>query len=115
MKRWLKYGLWFVGAYLVISLIASLLPKLTSADYALIFGGIMIILSMPSIWILSIFIGPYDFLYQTTAPIMTAIIIISICIYFLIGALIGWIISKLRSKKENFPAKVNKINKKSKK
>jgi len=99
MKAWLKGGLIGVGISVILIIIFILCGLICVGDEAcigcLVFGiplpGVLILLSEPFNFISNII------LRKTSEWLVFSIF--SIVIYFLIGALIGWIVGKIKSKK----------------
>jgi len=85
MKKWVKNGLIGIGVFVLLLLGYYIINRNTDSPIASFLGSII---SFPGDY----FPGP-----QT--PINVAIfIIIEILFWFLLGALIGWIIGKLKKK-----------------
>ncbi|NIA18270.1 MAG: hypothetical protein GWO79_00075 [Actinobacteria bacterium] len=83
---WVKGGIVAVGMYILLSIILFPIP-------IGVMVGLGIALSVPGFIIASIFLGRGG--YDHFLPV----IIFSSVIYFIIGAFIGWIIAKIKSKR----------------
>lgn len=97
MARTMKYGLILAGIYLVIGLIAIVVTQYATQDIADFIAGIMFGLSLPAMGLLSLIMGARNFIVHATTSAFIGIVLISGSIYFLIGALIGWIIDKRKN------------------
>ena len=91
MKAWLKGGLIFVGIFYLIPLLVSILlfssfsqSKLTEIYSTGFFGGILTFITFPQL-IAIMFFGQLGY-------------IILPLLWFLLGALIGWIVGKMRNR-----------------
>ena len=100
LPRWLKYGLLFAGIYALISILTFSSDKLINSDIGMPLIAMFFFLSIPAIWL---FLGDtflVDAIYYMTSEKLIFIIIASIVIYFIIGALIGLLVGKIKSKKK---------------
>ncbi len=91
MAKAMKYGLWLAGIYLAISLVIMLIIPWAGEDIAEGLGWVLFVLSLPAMGLLSLIMGPHNFIVHATTNALIGIVLISISFYFLIGALIGWI------------------------
>lgn len=104
MKSWFKGGLWGIGVVLFIDIIAWILVYLTTGSR---FSELMFaVITIPYILIYFVLVGVFGAPFDGPDPTrFTEIMwfVLTIClealIIFLIGALIGLIISKLKRKK----------------
>jgi predicted cobalt transporter CbtA len=89
MKAWLKYGLIFLVAFALISLI-SIPTSLIGIAVPINFVGLMVVTIFGYNIENSSSFGGYG----------VAMLIISAAFWFIVGALIGWIVSKVRGGKK---------------
>ncbi len=95
MKAWLKGGLIVAGINLVLIILAFIVPSPAfSLDKSILEPNFGIILIVPSILI---FEGLKEIVYFKANTFISLVVIPTI-VYFLIGALIGWIIGKIKKK-----------------
>lgn len=96
LASWLKGGIIGVSLYGIITLFTFLINQVSSADIIIILGNVFILLSIPGILISFLFFGRYDAMYYTSTPKLLVIIISSLFVYFLVGAIIGLIAGKIK-------------------
>ena len=90
MKRWIKYGLIFAGVYILLSLVLFPLDDL----------GIITAVLSPGIWIYELLVamaGRGFNLGSRTFKIWVFFRGLSLLIWFFIGVLVSWIVSKFKS------------------
>jgi len=99
LPTWLKGGLIPLGIYIIIIIFSVLISLITGSGYALL---------IPLI-IFGKFGNLYSPLFQTLGPYYAILIFYFyyVALIFLTGSLIGWIIQKIKSKKDS--EKVDKI------
>ena len=97
----MKYGLWLAGIYLLIGLIVLVSTLLVSEKIAVNIGWVLFVLSLPAMGLLSLIMGPNNFVVHATTSALVGVILISTSIYFLIGALIGWILERKNKPSKN--------------
>jgi predicted neutral ceramidase superfamily lipid hydrolase len=94
MKAWLKGGLIMAGTYLAISVISLIGALMSSGESQL--GWIFALMSVYPIGLI------YRLLFglsvSTTLPFMITLILVNSIIYFVLGAIIGWIVGKIRNR-----------------
>lgn len=105
MKTWLKYGLWFVGIGVILALIGFVIIQiaiLTEAwnvrDFGMIILTPFIIVGM--IFSLSGILG-CNFKQDACYPEQILGFVVTLLILFGIGALVGFIVNKLKSKSKS--------------
>lgn len=98
MARAMKYGLCLAGIYILIGAIAIVITQYATQEIADIIAGIMFGLSLPAMGLLSLIMGARNFIMHATTSAFIGIVLISTSIYFLIGALIGWLIDRSKGK-----------------
>jgi len=87
---WLRWGLiidvGFLILYGLFVILLLFLIKIGLGAYAVVFGGLInLLLLLPGI-----FIGKSNFIF-----------VISVVFYFIVGAIIGWIVSKIKNRKQS--------------
>ena len=90
MKTWAKYGLRLWVIYLIVVILSGINYFLTRPGTHGTIGEWIIILSA---FPLSIIIPPVGFLLVLSGFLFSPV-------YFLIGAIIGWIVGKVKSRKQ---------------
>ena len=93
---WLKVGVILSSIYCSLFLLGIILSPLSAINSAVeeIVVALIIVISIPSIWVMALFPG-----LSYTEGIGWEFFIGAIITYFLVGAIIGWIYEKIRSKK----------------
>jgi hypothetical protein len=103
MKRWLKYGLWFVGIALIIGLISLFLGFLLPQQQGIMFLIVLLLgfLVIAPGWAfqellseIGLISGNCDYLFCDVGGIYQ--IISSIIIWFIIGVIMGLIVDKIK-------------------
>ena len=94
--NWLKVGIILSSVYCSLFLLGIILSPLSAINSAVeeIVVALIIVISIPSIWVMALFPG-----LSYTEGIGWEFFIGAIITYFLVGAIIGWIYEKIRSKK----------------
>ena len=94
--HWLKMGIILSSTYCVLFLLGILLSPLSAINSAVeeVVVALIIVISIPSIWVMALFPG-----LSYTEGIGWEFFIGALITYFLIGAIIGWIYGKIKSKK----------------
>lgn len=101
----MKYGCWLAGIYFVIGLVALIITQFSSQEVADIIAWIMFGLSLPAMGLLSLIMGANNFIVHATTSAFIGVVLISMSLYFLLGALIGWLLDR---KNNSRPIKLKK-------
>jgi len=93
---WFKAGIILSSIYSGLFLLGILLSPLSIINSAVeeVVVALILVISIPSIWVMAIFPG-----LSYTEGIGWEFFIGALITYFLIGAIIGWICGKIKSKK----------------
>jgi hypothetical protein len=100
MGKAMKSGCWLAGIYFVIALIALVVTQFSSQEVADVIAWIMFGLSLPAMGLLSLIMGANNFIVHATTSAFIGVVLISASLYFLIGALVGWLLEKKNSVKK---------------
>ena len=94
--HWLSGGIILASIYFALFLLGILLSPLSAIHSAVeeIIVALIIVISIPSIWVMALFPE-----LSYTEGIGLEFFIGALITYFLIGAIIGWIYGKIKSKK----------------
>lgn len=96
----MKYGCWLAFIYFIIGFLALVITQFSSQDVADVIAWIMFGLSLPAMGLLSLIMGANNFIVHATTSAFIGIVLISASLYFLIGALIGWLLDRKKSVKK---------------